>query len=680
MSGSPVQWVVGALLLTGVAGARAVPWAQPAPAAGPARVHHRLEVRLDPERRALSATDRVRLACPCPGGFDLLPQLAIDRLVVDGVVVTPRPERGRVALTLDGGPVHEVEVAWHGTLNPTPDDRVPDGPTASPAGTYLPAAGWYPTFPVDRFTYELAVDIPAGQRAVTAGRLVAEEDAGGRWRARLIADGPAEDLSLFAGPWRTSEGRHGDTLLRTWLHDEVAELAGGYLDKVASYLALYEGWIGPYPYSAFHVASAPFPAGLGFPAMTLLGTQVVRLPFIRDTSLGHEVLHAWWGNGIGIDVREGNWAEGLTTFMADYTFVEWQGAEAAREQRLRWLRELALLAPAHDRPLSEFRARRHTASQVVGYHKAAMVFVMLRDRIGPDAFAAGVRRLAAGHRFRTAAWSDLRRAFEAASDTTLEPFFAQWLQRAGAPRLALRDVTADGGRVVFTVAQEPPAWTLDLPVVVETVAGRVERIVRVTGAETRSSIDVPDPPAALELDPDARVVRRLALAEVPPILRHVAFDPAATTIVAADDPGAAAAARDVAAALLEDTPAVAVPDAVPPEGPLLIVGTEQAVERVLTRAGLAPAPAEVAGRGSGRAWAARRPGGASVLVVSAAGADALRALARPLPHLGGQSWLVFEGSRAVARGVWPAAERPLRRTLPAVAPGAGRRRPASPYS
>jgi len=42
------------------------------------------------------------------------------------------------------------------------------------------------------------------------------------------------------------------------------------------------------------------------------------------------------------------------------------------------------------------------------------------------------------------------------------------------------------------------------------------------------------------------------------------------------------------------------------------------------------------------------------LLVSVRDAQSLGALARPLPHYGQQSWLVFEGTRAIERGVWPA--------------------------
>ena len=34
---------------------------------------------------------------------------------------------------------------------------------------------------------------------------------------------------------------------------------------------------------------------------------------------------------------------------------------------------------------------------------------------------------------------------------------------------------------------------------------------------------------------------------------------------------------------------------------------------------------------------------------------ALAALQRGLPHYGAQSWLVFDGGRAIAKGTWPAS-------------------------
>jgi hypothetical protein len=84
------------------------------------------------------------------------------------------------------------------------------------------------------------------------------------------------------------------------------------------------------------------------PTLTYLGIDVLRLPFIRSTSLGHEVLHNWWGNGVYPDYARGNWSEGLTTFMADYAYREREGGEAATAARLAWLRDYASMPPGDD--------------------------------------------------------------------------------------------------------------------------------------------------------------------------------------------------------------------------------------------------------------------------------------------------------------------------------------------
>ena len=149
---------------------------------------------------------------------------------------------------------------------------------------------------------------------------------------------------------------------------------------------------------------------------------MLRLPFIKSTSLGHEVLHNWWGNGVYVDYEHGNWCEGLTTFMADYYYKEQDSAQAAQAMRLDWLRDFAAIAPGQDFPLREFTARSHGTSQIVGYHKAAYVFLMLRDALGPQKFDASLRRFWRDYQFRRASWDDLRQAFEQESGRSLAVF------------------------------------------------------------------------------------------------------------------------------------------------------------------------------------------------------------------------------------------------------------------
>jgi hypothetical protein len=113
------------------------------------------------------------------------------------------------------------------------------------------------------------------------------------------------------------------------------------------------------------------------------------------------------------------------------------------------------------------------------------------------------------------------------------------------------------------------------------------------------------------------------------------------------------AALALAKHLFERPPQAISPDALN-QGlePVLLAGLHADVDRALAGAGLPPRPASLAGRGSAQVWTVTRESGPPVAVISAKDTDALRALFHPLPHYGGQSWLVFDGGRAQERGVW----------------------------
>src|SRR5205823_8717949 len=127
-----------------------------------------------------------------------------------------------------------------------------------------------------------------------------------------------------------------------------------------------------------------------------------------------------------------------------------------------------------DAPVTRFRSKTHDASQVIGYGKVALIFHMLRDEIGDDAFKHGLRQFWNAHRFRSASWSDLRKAFEAAVRNDLGWFFDQWTERPGAPRLELLDASVIGQGSEFelelTLGQSVPIYRLKVPVEIATAA------------------------------------------------------------------------------------------------------------------------------------------------------------------------------------------------------------------
>jgi aminopeptidase N len=464
----------------------------------------------------------------------------------------------------------------------------------SATGGFISARdGWYPDLG-GLFTYEVSIRLPAGQKGLVAGHLAHEADRAEGYSARWRMPYPAERLDLITGPYVMTEAwlplGQRNIRLRTWFFPELQDLASAYLADSARYIERYSRQIGDYPFDGFSVVASPTPTGYGMPTLTYLGRDVLRLPFIRATSLGHEVLHNWWGNGVFVDYASGNWSEGLTTFMADYAFAEDQGPEVARDMRMGWLRDLTAVPPGAETALTAFKARHDGVSSIIGYGKGAMVFVMLRDLLGSAVFDQGLRLLWRHKRFATASWVDVQSVFEEASGRKLDAFFDRWV-RAG----------------------QTPAFEGE--------------------------------------DPDYRVWRRVPVNEFPAILREVWVPGNSEWLVT--DPDLESAARVLAQRSLESRPQSNVPTP-SDGAPLLLVGRVQSIVAWLQRRGWPDhLPALMAAHPGGTAWvwAARNASNVPYVVVAVPDAEAMAPLARSLPHYGRQNWLVFQDGRLLARGV-----------------------------
>ncbi len=631
-----------------------------------------LEVELDPLSSRFSAKAELPRGAG-PFRFILHESLTVRAVHVAGAQLSVQ---SRIA----GKQVREwlVQLPAPGTLRVDYDGTLPAldlgldhrsvmqalAPMASQAGSYLgSSSGWYP-YPGGLFTYRVALTVHGGQKGLVAGTLQSEETAGGAYRARFEYAAPADGIDLMAGPYEirermlSVEGRR--VRLRTYFFPDLAPLADAYLEDSGRYVERFARRIGAYPFAEFSVVASPLPSGFGMPTLTYVGASVLKLPFIRATSLGHEVLHNWWGNGVLVDYARGNWAEGLTTFMADYAFKEAESAQAARDVRLGWLRDLAAVAPQSQLALAQFRSRSHGAAAVAGYAKAAMLFFMLRDAIGEAAFERGIRGFWEKQRFKAASWDDLRAAFEEASGRSLGGFFAQWLERRGAPEVRIAAARINNNRITLSLEQAAPAYSLRLPVELVFKGKTETRWIEIDRQRQEIDVSVEATPHAVRLDPELRVWRLLGPEELPPILRQwiVASDP--SLALASDAPSVREAARALAKRVFEAPYREVAMDKA--SGNALLVGLHADVDAALSRLGLPPRPAALEGKGTAHVWTVfetkpRASAPAAYAVVSARDAASLEALLRPLPHYGSQSYLAFDGARMIERGAWPPAAR-----------------------
>jgi hypothetical protein len=513
-------------------------------------VEHRLDIELLPDAHMLAARDamRIRVDDRRKLVFVLSERVFQLQVEVEGRSRTFKFANSELEVPLESDEHRrtiEAVITYEASFNdpvpisPLNTDNPGFGVTASitSTGTFLLAgSGWYPDLVEGRDAFPLLrVKAPEGTLAVTAGLCLGHVTRDGATFSEWRIENPVRGLALSAAAFRLQERRVGDAVAATYLMPQNQDLAPAFLDAIATYLNFYSDLFGPYPFPKFAVVENFFPTGYGFPSYTLLGGSILRLPFILTASLGHEIAHCWWGNGVFVDYDSGNWSEGLTTYVSDYIFKERESAAAARDYRLQALRNYTtLVTPTRDFPLARFTGRIDTATKAVGYDKGMMVFHMLRREIGDGAFWGALRDVYRERLFQTTGWNDLRRAFEKRSQRPLDTFFEQWVHRKGAPQIHLADVEREQARDAWKVkgrlVQEKPFFKAEFDLAVHAGGQRFSRRIELSGGSASFEVTPASEPEEVMLDPDVHILRRLTAAEIPPTVNALKGS-AATLIV-----------------------------------------------------------------------------------------------------------------------------------------------------
>ncbi|HRV82323.1 MAG TPA: M1 family aminopeptidase, partial [Planctomycetota bacterium] len=470
-------------------------------AQSPAR--HSLQVTLLPDDQRIEVTDRIEIpsdwepvATQDGSGpvwsFTLNPALQVEASTP--AVVRDTPDSATYHLEGALPEDRTITIQYAGKLHQALSDaseeytrgfRETDGIVAS-EGVYLAGESrWVPRFNDRLFQFDVDVLAPEGWHVISQGQGTsrAEEAPAGQSRAHWKSGRPMEQVYLVGGPLTRFQDSSPPTETLVYLHANDPGLANKYLQATDRYLQMYRQMLGNYPYTKFALVENFWETGYGMPSFTLLGEKVIRMPFILNSSYPHEILHNWWGNSVFVDGSQGNWCEGLTAYLSDHLVQELRGKGAEyRRNALQKYRDY--VREGRDFPLREFQSRHDAATEAVGYGKSLMLFHMLRVQYGDGIFLRALRDFYKTKINQRATFEDLRAAFERESDEDQSAWFHQWMDRTGAPSLALRDArveSKDGeswvlARLEQTQTEAP--YDIEVPIAVLTDGKPVRFTVR----------------------------------------------------------------------------------------------------------------------------------------------------------------------------------------------------------
>ena len=292
------------------------------------------------------------------------------------------------------------------------------------------------------------------------------------------------------------------------------------LKGIAEILRILEERYGPYPYPSYRVAELPLGVG-DFLGSSEQGFIMVR-PVAFDAPdgnlalFGHELAHGWWGNQVD--------ATGLGTLLLDEALSQFSAlvaieaieGEAAGTDFLRFSRPgyvteqcarayFQMWRDGHDQPLATVHG---DFSHQLADCKGHWMYRMLRDRIGDERFYGVLRGIVGDFATRSLTLAELRRRFEAAApDVDVARFFAQWLDRAGAPILDCEwSAAGESARVVVRQVQPGEPYDLPLEIAVDSARGRRVHAVHIAEREAAFTLAADGAPTGIELDPRHRLL------------------------------------------------------------------------------------------------------------------------------------------------------------------------------
>jgi len=359
----------------------------------------------------------------------------------------------------------------------------------------------------DRASFTIDLTIPPGWTALGSGAWTQLDEEGRHYRGETKADIPPSLFAFAAGPFARVEEQGDSRLLPHFVFPQDVAAAKEGLQHHAAWMATMEKTFGPYQYAKFTTAQIPTRwGGVEYPGNVWLAQTIYRGRDRGVGTLSHEFAHMWFGDGVGYADWQDAWlSEGFASYFGPWLRASTGGPtleEAMREVRTMWRRSRR----AHALPIrwSGYADpdQMYGAAAPNTYQKGAYVLRMLRATIGDEAFFSGIAAWYQGNLNQAVDSASLEAAMSKAADQDLAWFFAQWLDRPGAPVLK---GTLEGETYRIEQLQEGDPFRLQVQVAWTDSEGNKQRaLVPMTTA--KASLEVGPGAKNLRLDPDAELL------------------------------------------------------------------------------------------------------------------------------------------------------------------------------
>jgi hypothetical protein len=389
---------------------------------------------------------------------------------------------------------------------------------ADPISILLYPGRWFPMSQTglftDRFTADMHIKVPSGERVVGSGPLGAPKVAGDETEYDFSWKKPGFPGTIVAGKFIapqkvdnftivTTDARKADALdfARTGAK-EFEFMSSTFGQPEATLMTIVE-----LPEDAVSAAWAPGVAAIA-------GNRISDHNSAR--LLANTVAHQWFGSEISPATLNDAW---ITNGMSRYAELMYLEDSAGKTAFQTAVGDISAGALAYDtEPLSTMGRHDPFSPQFqsMTLEKGAMIFHMLRWEMGDAAFDKFLRALLSEYTDKSVRTRDV--VAEANSQQisgeaqNFTPFFAQWVDGTGAPQFTdkytvYRLGNNKGFRTVGAISQDLDLFQMPVELRIETEGKTEIRRIDVQGTDSSYSVETFGRPRRITIDPQSWVLK-----------------------------------------------------------------------------------------------------------------------------------------------------------------------------
>ncbi|HEX5284753.1 MAG TPA: M1 family aminopeptidase [Bryocella sp.] len=394
------------------------------------------------------------------------------------------------------------------TVDTSPVDGINFVHVADPVSILLYPGRWFPiSLPglyTDRFTAEIHVTVPTGERAIGSGIAGQHPGANGKTEFAFNWTRPGFPGTIVAGKFLPPVSAADAPNVHVFLTDANKAKAHDFAETVAKEFE--------YMTNEFGAAESPLINVVELPSDSVSaswGPEIVAIRPDRGNTrlLANTVAHQWWGSEVSPATLNDEWICNGMTRYAELLYLEDQSGKTALQNAITDTEAAAL---AYDtEPLTSLSRLDPFSPQFqnMTYDKGAMVFHMLRWEMGDDVFTSFLRAILSQNIDKSIRTLQVQTIAEAQSHLQLTPFFSQWVDGTGAPQFGnnyqvYRLGNGKGFRTVGTVTQDLDLFKMPVELRIETEGKTEERRVDLSGTESAYNVETFGRPRKVTIDPD----------------------------------------------------------------------------------------------------------------------------------------------------------------------------------